>query len=142
MFSYTDLNVPPGKVFYNVRVPIPDPCYPEGYIKAGTGPYSQSMSNMEDNRFLTGNAEIEIKSNFFLYPNPTTGKCILWSETVDLKDADIMVSDLQGRIVYTDRQNNIPDGKIYIDLTGQAPGSYLVKVSSGGYNMFNKLIIQ
>lgn len=142
MFSYTDLSVPPGKVFYNVRVPIPDPCYPEGYIKAGTGPYSQSMSNMEDNRFLTGNAEIEIKSNFYLYPNPTTGKCILWSETMDLKEAEITVSDLQGRIIYSDKQEYIPDGKIYIDLTGQAPGSYFIKVKSGGYNMFNKLIIQ
>jgi hypothetical protein len=142
LFSYIDINVPPGTVKYIVRVPIPEACYPAGNPKAGSGPYSQSMSNMEDNRFLTGNAEIKMKSSFFLYPNPTTGKCILWSETIDLKEAEIKVLDLQGRVVYSDRQDNIQDGRISIDLTGQAPGSYFVKVKSGVYNMFNKLIIQ
>jgi hypothetical protein len=142
LFSYTDLNVPPGKVFYNVRVPFPDMCYPEGYYKANTGPYSHSMSNIEDNRLQTENAEITITPGFYLYPNPTTGKCILWSESVNLENAEIRVSDLQGRIIFNDKRDNITGGKIQMDFTNQPKGSYVVKVTSGGYIMYSKLIIQ
>jgi hypothetical protein len=141
LFSYTDLNVPPGKVFYNVRVPFPNMCYPSGYNKAGTGPYSHSMSNIEDNRFQTGRNEITVNPGFYIYPNPTEGKCILWSETIKLENPEIVVSDLEGRIIYHNKQANNTDGKIYLDLKGQTKGSYIVKVISGESVLFSKLIL-
>jgi hypothetical protein len=141
LFSYTDFSVPPGKVYYNVRVPFPNMCYPKGTNKADSGPYSQSMSNIEDNRFQTGVAKFAIKPGFYIYPNPTTGKCILWSETIKLENAEVQIMDLQGRIIFHDKQVDSSDGKIYIDLAGQSEGSYIVKIISGGLNMFSKLII-
>jgi hypothetical protein len=142
LFSYTDLNVPPGKVFYNVRVPFPNMCYPSGYNKAGTGPYSHSMSNIEDNRFQTGNVEISVNPGIYIYPNPTTGKCYIWSESVRIENPEIQVMDLQGRIVRIEKPADNSDGKISIDLSGQSEGSYIVKVRSGEYIMYSKLIIQ
>jgi hypothetical protein len=142
LYSFTDINVPPGKVLYNVRVPVPEPCYPTGYIKAGTGPYSHSMSNIEDNRFQTGDVEISVNPGIYIYPNPTTGKCYIWSESVRIENPEIQVMDLQGRIVRIEKPADNSDGKISIDLSGQAEGSYIVKVRSGEYTMYSKLIIQ
>jgi hypothetical protein len=142
LYSYIDINVPPGKVLYNVRVPIPEPCYPTENGKAGTGPYSHSMSNIEDNRFQTGVNEISTNPGIYVYPNPTSGKFYLWSESVRLENPEIQVLDLQGRVIRDEKHVDNSDGKIIMDLTGQAQGSYIIKVRSGDYIMFGKLIIQ
>jgi hypothetical protein len=142
LFSYTDFNVPPGKVYYNVRVPFPNMCYPSGYGKADSGPYSHSMSNIEDNRFQTGVNEISAKPDIYVYPNPTTSKFYIWSESVRLENPEIQVLDLQGRVILDKKYADNSDGKIIMDLTGQAKGSYIVKVRSGEYTMFSKIIIQ
>ena len=141
LFSYTDFSVPPGLVYYNVRVPFPNMCYPSGYSKADSGPYSHSMSNIEDNRFQTGSNEIKINPGFYIYPNPTESKCIIWSETIKLENAEIQVLDLQGRVILDEKYVDNSEGKIYIDLTGQSEGSYIVKIISEGLIMFSKLII-
>jgi hypothetical protein len=46
----TDLDL----ILYRVTVEKPSMCTPTGNLKAGTGPYSHSMSNMEDNRLQAG----------------------------------------------------------------------------------------
>jgi len=53
--SWTDPD-PLGEVtFYRISVEKPDPCFPTGASKkAETGPYSHSMSNIEDNRLQAG----------------------------------------------------------------------------------------
>ncbi len=47
---YPDIYPPDGDNFYRVAGVKADPCNPTGDLKAGSGPYSHSMSNIEDNR--------------------------------------------------------------------------------------------
>jgi len=51
--DYTDLDAQ-GNIYYRIGVKSPSLCDPEGSLKAGAGPYSHSMSNIEDNRLQTG----------------------------------------------------------------------------------------
>ncbi len=69
---WTDIDVD-GHYYYSVGVKLPFVCTPTGETgkKADSGPYSHSMSQIEDNRFQTSVDEqgiAEIKS----YPNPFT----------------------------------------------------------------------
>jgi len=53
--SWTDPTPLPETGFYRISVAKPDPCYPTGGgKKADSGPYSHSISNVEDNRLQAG----------------------------------------------------------------------------------------
>lgn len=53
--SWTDPDPVTGDLFYRIAVEKPDPCYPEGgEKKAGTGPYVNSLSNMDNNKLKAG----------------------------------------------------------------------------------------
>ena len=49
-YTDTDPDAMKNKYYYRVAALLNDPCYPTGGKKAESGPYSHSMSNMEDNR--------------------------------------------------------------------------------------------
>ena len=66
----------------------------------------------------------------------------MWSESVKLENPEIQVMDLQGRIILDKKFADNSDGKITIDVTGQAQGSYIIKVMSGDNTMYSKIIIQ
>jgi hypothetical protein len=51
-YTDTDPTALTQRYYYRVGAEFADPCYPTGDLKAGSGPYSHSMSNMEDNRFM------------------------------------------------------------------------------------------
>lgn len=48
--TFSDLNPEQDPYFYRVAVEKTGLCSPAGSLKAGSGPYSHSMSNLEDNR--------------------------------------------------------------------------------------------
>jgi hypothetical protein len=53
--SWTDPEPLSGELYYRVAVEKPSPCIPTGNgKKADSGPYSHSMSNMDDNRLQAG----------------------------------------------------------------------------------------
>lgn len=53
--SWTDPVALASDQFYRIAVQKPDPCVPEGSgKKAGTGPYVNSLSNMDDNKLKAG----------------------------------------------------------------------------------------
>ncbi len=53
--SWTDPDPLDSDLFYRISVRKPVPCEPEGLgKKAGTGPYSHSLSNMDDNKLKLG----------------------------------------------------------------------------------------
>ncbi len=142
--SYTDFAVPPGKVFYNVRVPMPGLCEPTGDLrKAGTGPYSHSLSNMDDNKLKeTTGFQSRMADMFYVYPNPTNGKVTIWSEAFQIIDGEILVSDLAGRLILHRKFEQNLSGRLELDLTGQPAGSYLVKLNLDGQLFYQKLVIQ
>jgi hypothetical protein len=70
--SYTDYSAPAGYLLYYVAVIKTDGCYPNGKTKGGSDIYSQSVSNLEDNRLRSSDiAKLNVDElNFNCYPNP------------------------------------------------------------------------
>jgi len=138
--TYTDFPVI-GRHYYRIRVALPFTCVPTGNIKADTGPYSHSMSNIEDNRLQdTGSTYIdplpvEIRS----YPNPFTH----WTQ-IDFENSlkypyQLRVTDMSGklvRMVGDIRDNkvvflreNLPRGFYLFELKGEKvyKGKFVIK---------------
>jgi hypothetical protein len=141
--SFTDDAVPPGLVFYNVRVPFENACSPTGdFKKAGTGPYTHSLSNLDDNKLKATGVQSYMADKFYVYPNPTEGLVTVWSEAFQITDGEILVSDLAGRIVlHEDFRQNF-SGRLEIDISNQPAGSYLVQLRTGGQVFYQKLVKQ
>lgn len=61
-----------GALYYQVSVKKPQPCDPANKLKTSAGPFSQSLSNLEDNRLkensIISNEQNDI--NIYAYPNP------------------------------------------------------------------------
>jgi hypothetical protein len=74
---YSDLDPPDptkGKRWYRIAGVKPDTCYPSvstGGLKAGTGPYVHSLSNLDDNKLKTSTKDVLTGTeNLRVYPNP------------------------------------------------------------------------
>lgn len=75
------------------------------------------------------------RATFSIYPNPSTGIFNLRT----LSDADITVTDLSGKTVFTGKSMN--DGSI-IDLSALQTGMYLAKVKTASAEKVEKLIVK
>jgi len=88
--SWTDPEPITGELFYRVAVEKPTPCIPVGSgKKAESGPYSHSMSNIDDNRLQAGE-----------YPPDTL---ILTNHYIDENN---QIGELIGRFMTTDPDTN------------------------------------
>ena len=140
--SYTDDAVPPGKVWYNVRVPMPNPCEPTGNNKVGTGPYNHSLSNMDNNKLKETRVETHMSDQFYIYPNPSKGQVTVWSEEFRITDGEIRVTDLAGRLVMIRKFEQNLSGRLELDLSAQPAGSYMVQLRIDEQVFFQKLVKQ
>jgi hypothetical protein len=142
--SYTDFSAPPGLIFYNVRVPFPNPCVPTGNLrKAGTGPYTHALSNLDDNKLKnTGEISSRVAEGFYLYPNPTSGKVIVWSEAFPIIDAEIQLTDLAGRLFIQRKYEQNLSGRLELDLGGLPAGAYMFQLMTNGQVYHQKLVKQ
>jgi hypothetical protein len=76
-----------------------------------------------------------------IYPNPSNG--IFWVEGVDVQadELTIEVLDARGRLVIKHRQEFVINGfKQQIDLTGEAEGVYMVKISDGERTTYKRVV--
>ena len=77
--SWTDPEPLSGELYYRVAVEKPVPCIPVGGgKKADSGPYSHSMSNIDDNRLQAGEypPDTLILTNHYIDENNQVGKLI------------------------------------------------------------------
>ena len=121
LHSFAD--VPPAEegLWYLVTVNTPFDCYSESSLKDVGGPYSQSVSNLEDTGISvdimnSSNTEVDI------YPNPNNG---LFNVISDDMIKGIQISNIGGQRVLTNVENG---NSISIDMTGNAPGVYIIRV--------------
>ena len=131
--SFTDDNVPPGRVWYNVRVPLPNPCDPTlGGRKAGTGPYYHSFSNMDDNKLeesvnTLGKFVYPLTSqDLLIYPNPVIDRVTIQFANPGYESYQFILTDLTGKVLKL--MDNITGKKIEIDLNGLISGLYLIEL--------------
>ena len=129
--TWSDPDPGTGTKYYRIAALRPEPCYPTGdnTKKADSGPYSQSMSNLEDNRFLTGILEYPVKGeNLKVYPNPFTESTTLFFNNPGDLPYTLYIIDLAGKVCrivehitgsqYVIEKGDLKEGFYFIEMRG------------------------
>jgi subtilisin-like proprotein convertase family protein len=76
-------------------------------------------------------------------PNPSEGTFILSIENADLSTLNIEVTDMQGKLVYSAKEENITSSfRSQIDLHTAAKGIYYLRLNTGSEMITKKIVIQ
>jgi hypothetical protein len=132
--SYTDLNAPPGEVFYMIKIEHPDGCNPANR----DGEYASVYSNVASNSIVSVSENQDL--NFTIYPVPADKQLnVSFGENIT-GNARLTISDLTGRVVYSEELNDVRPGKVQsINSSIFTEGIYLLQLISGE-NMTTKKI--
>jgi hypothetical protein len=137
---YPDINPPDGTNYYRIAGLIDTPCNPDENLKAGTGPYNHSLSNLDDNKlqgtgFNTEDADMEMA----IYPNPFESYTTVRFHNPEQKEFTLYIRDLSGKLV--EIREHITEQEFRIDRGSLKPGYYHIEVA--GEKVFRgKMIIQ
>jgi uncharacterized protein (TIGR02145 family) len=131
IYTDNDPNALTMKYFYRVAGNLTDPCYPSGSggKKAESGPYSHSMSNMEDNRFQTGTSEsLFSNENLMIIPNPLSETTTLIFHNPEGQSYTLYIMDLSGKVCrivknintaeYILKRDGLKEGFYFLELRG------------------------
>lgn len=90
----------------------------------GTETITETIGNvsLEDQLFI---------SQLQIYPNPTDGKFFVIGEEVKAQQLTVEVSDARGRIVFNHVEDNVNGLRLPVDISQEAEGMYVVKVTDG-----------
>ena len=77
-----------------------------------------------------------------VYPNPNRGIFEIRAENLE-NELQVSISDLSGKTVFQKNLKASQDkvSTLKIDLTGQAPGSFILRLSTGGGIKVEKIIV-
>jgi Secretion system C-terminal sorting domain len=84
-----------------------------------------------------GTSSFDISSTFKIYPNPA--KNIVNIDFQDVENATVAVSDINGRVLFTQKLNSASNN---VNIENLASGIYLFKVSSSIGSATSKVIKQ
>ncbi len=91
--TWSDLNPEQDLYYYRVAVEKTDLCSPNGNLKASAGPYSHSMSNLEDNRLQQGQENnpptLISLTDTTIIENQITGSFVGKLQTTDADTLDV-----------------------------------------------------
>ena len=140
LHSYT--NVPPsnGGLWYAVTVNAPNACVPTSSAKANGGPYTQSVSNLEDDGIYAVNIK-EASSNdnsIEVYPNPAHNFVIVKSEKYKVES--IIITDISGRTIRNLGGFKNLLGLEKINISNLPKGIYIINVKTSNGISIHKLI--
>lgn len=144
--SYSDLNPPADVIWYCVAAVKPGtPCVVSG-AKEMAGPFSQSLSNIEDNVFVkvTKN-DFPEPCNFSVFPNPA-GKVVSLHYHID-QAANITISlynPLGSEIACLYSEKNDAGNhilKLDLDEKGISTGVYFISLDNGLVKQFKKIAV-
>ncbi|HET6989789.1 MAG TPA: T9SS type A sorting domain-containing protein, partial [Bacteroidia bacterium] len=90
----------------------------------------------------TGVEEQSLLNGVSVYPNPNNGIFTL-SVNANVGDMKIVITDLQGRVVYSSNENNVNAGYVQqIDLQSETAGIYFIQISSNSEQRVDKISVQ
>ena len=134
----------PGETtkFYRIGAVKPVPCYPTGAgLKVDSGPYSHSMSNVDDNRLQinsVGNIE-QLSTALEIYPNPFSESATIRFENPSGCDYTLRITDFSGKIYRV--VNNITTSEVILENENLSAGIYFVELR--GERVFRgKLVVE
>jgi photosystem II stability/assembly factor-like uncharacterized protein len=137
-------------LFYLVAVNKANGCYPaSSLLKAGNDGYSQSLSNIEDNRsrlraISTSTNNITSNSNFSFYPNPVNELATLSYTINKSSQVNILLYDISGRIAVELFNGFSLAGKHTLEINAQklSKGIYTLQFSTNGSIELQKLVVK
>ena len=137
----TDPEATSKRQYYRIGGIIGEVCSPANLKgkKADSGPYSQSMSNIEDNRLQTGLNNLKSGGELAIYPNPSADYTNICFSNPEQNEYQLIVRDLTGKMVLF--LSNITEDKVTIGRGNLKAGYYSVEVL-GEYIYRGKLILE
>ncbi len=124
--SWTDTDIF-DTVYYRIAIPLPEACAPTGEIKAGTGPYYHSLSNMDDNKKLFSTLGNRISTmELMAYPNPFSDITRIEFPNPEKSAYTLRVYDLGGKTVREIR--DIAGEEVILRRGGLEPGYYVFEL--------------
>ena len=112
---------------YRIAARRLEDCYPTGNTKAGSGPYSHSMSNIDDNRLqTTGKMDIKSIRSLLIFPNPADDHATIRFPNPDHSDYQLIIRDLSGKTVL--RMSKITEDQVVIYRGNLKAGYYSVEI--------------
>ena len=134
MNTWTDGTTVPS-MEYRIAVEKSDPCIPTSDAKTSGGPYSHSLSNIDDYSINPSGIINKNRLGIYIYPNPCSGIFTVRGENI----SKIEVTDIKGKIIFTTTDikefNNI-------DISNKTKGVYLVKIICDSSIYTEKVILK
>jgi hypothetical protein len=141
--DYIDTDPPDGTVYYQIAGVLTNPCDANANLKAGSGPYSHSYSNVEERLQVSDNQKLDDSFSLEIFPNPGNGHFNLQLENLSGRSIEIEVIDITGRQIFNDKIHiENPVVEYRLDLGEYSEGVYLLKLTGEGIRETRKLIIQ
>lgn len=85
--------------------------------------------------------ELEGLEEISLYPNPTSGMATVDVKLLKSMDVQMRLFNLNGQVVFESQQENAMGISQQLDLSGQAPGMYILQVVADGKPYHAKLMV-
>ncbi len=141
--SYTDMDVPEDILHYIIAVDKGSVCRVTGEKAAG-GPYSRSISNLEDNRLkledIPGHETNPL--DLTVGPNPTRGKINISWTLPRQGEVAIELYDMYGRKISGIINKHCSSGKHTTRYTLPYPNIYFIKCKTNGQVVIKKVICE
>ena len=125
----TDPAASDKRQYYRIAGVKSDVCDPANLLgkKVDSGPYSQSMSNIEDNRLKTGLETLKSNGDLVIYPNPAADLVTIEFPNPEQSEYQLIVRNLTGKIVMI--INDITEEKVILECGNFSPGYYSIEVA-------------
>ncbi|HBX52495.1 MAG: hypothetical protein A2275_14465 [Bacteroidetes bacterium RIFOXYA12_FULL_35_11] len=139
---YSDTGVLVGQHYlYQIRIDLESICAPSSGKEMG-GPFSQSLSNIEDNGIIDPGSISQNSENIMLVnisPNPFSDKTTIYFMNKEELPNEVNIYNSIGQHVR--KINDIHDNNIVIEKGNLSRGFYFLKIS-GTTSYWGKIIIQ
>jgi hypothetical protein len=114
-------------IYFQVSIKLPAECNPDGDLKAGTGPYTHSLSNLDDNRKLLTHITAQGSVlNVQAYPNPFTDRTKIEFPNPDHRAYELCIYNMSGQKVREIRQ--ILDNQVILTREDLGNGFYVFEL--------------
>ena len=135
LYTFSDLSPAQGENYYQVAVKGPGPCI-FGNSDADTTSYSRS--NYVQFKVVSSIKSIISEDGLFIYPNPFQNRLTVRIDNPDMKNVEVAVYDLTGRLIYNPE---VITGNVTLNLSGLKNGTYLLKIWNNN-KIFSRVIVK
>lgn len=136
--SFTDYPPTQQVLSYKVVVDKGDSCWSSSIDKSTAGPYSQSISNIDDYAIWTSIDKVNDNFEFSIYPNPVKNQLTVEipSSKSKIQNSRLEISDIFGQVISTTNINK----NHTIDTSNLVSGIYLIRLHSNNKTYIKKFI--